>query len=206
MAELMQNAEGKMHKLTTRSRWPCLFAFCILHPALTTPPSFAQERHPFQRGVVAIEGAVAPLIEIWNLNGHREPMIEADASLWGAINDGLSVGVEFRHAFVIQHTPGSFVQGISPLFRWRFADTPAWSWFVEAGPGVSWSDLDTPPRGTRFNYLFQAGAGALRRVARNQHLVLAYRFLHLSNNHREGRDRNPDLEMMGLYAGWSFSF
>jgi hypothetical protein len=173
---------------------------------LCTSPVFAQERQPFQKGVVGIEGSVAPLVEIWNLNGHREPMIEMNASFWGAVTDRFSLGFEFRHAFVIQHTPGAFVQGISPLFRWRFADTPAWDWFVEAGPGASWSDLDTPPRGTRFNYLFQAGAGAMRRMARNQHLVLAYRFLHLSNNHREGRHRNPDLEMMGLYAGWTFSF
>ena len=76
----------------------------------------------------------------------------------------------------------------------------------EQGPGVSWSDLETPPRGTRFNYLFQSGVGAMRRMARSQQLVLAYRFLHLSNNHREGREHNPDLEMMGIYLGWSFSF
>ena len=169
-------------------------------------PAFAQEREPFQKGVVGIEGAVAPLIEIWNLNGHREPMVEVSASFWGAVSNHVTLGVEFHHSFVIQHTPGAFVQGISPLVRWRFVDGTAWDWFVQAGPGASWSDLDTPPRGTRFNYLFQAGAGAMKRMARSQHLVLAYRFLHLSNNHREGRERNPDLEMMGIYAGWAVSF
>jgi hypothetical protein len=169
-------------------------------------PARAQERQPFQKGVVGVEFAVSPLIEIWNLNIHREPIVDISASFWGAISDRFSLGIEFQHAFVIQHTPGAFVQGISPLFRWRFADQPSWDWFLEVGPGVSWSDLDTPPRGTRFNYLFQAGAGVMRRVARSQHLVLAYRFLHLSNNHREGRIRNPDLEMMGLYAGWAVSF
>jgi hypothetical protein len=181
-------------------------SWLLLGVLLAPTPAFAQERQPFQQGVVGIEGAVVPLIEIWNLNGHREPMIEMNGSFWGAVSDRFNLGIEFRHAFVIQHTPGAFVQGISPLLRWRFADRPAWDWFIEAGPGVSWSDLDTPPRGTRFNYLFQAGAGAMRRMARNQQLVLAYRFLHLSNNHREGRERNPDLEMMGLYAGWAFSF
>ncbi|HJU44905.1 MAG TPA: acyloxyacyl hydrolase [Vicinamibacterales bacterium] len=169
-------------------------------------PAVAQERQPFQQGAVGIEGAVAPLIETWNLNGHREPMIEMNAAFWGAVSDRFNLGIEFRHAFVFQHTPGAFVQGISPLLRWRFADTTVWDWFVEAGPGVSWSDLDTPPRGTRFNYLFQSGVGAMRRLARSQQLVLAYRFLHLSNNHREGRERNPDLEMMGIYLGWAVSF
>lgn len=174
--------------------------------ALLAAPAAAQERRPFQHGTVGIEAAVTPLVEIWNLNGHREPMLEVSASFWGAVSDRFLLGVEFQQAFVFQHTPGAFVQGISPLVRWRFADKPTWDWFIEAGPGVSWSDLDTPPQGTRFNYLFQAGAGAMRQVGRNQNFVLAYRFLHLSNNHREGRHRNPDLELMGAYFGYAFSF
>ncbi len=169
-------------------------------------PASAQDRQPFQEGVVGIEMAVTPLIEIWNLNVHREPMIGISASVWGAVRDRFSLGIEFQHAFVIQHTPGAFVQGISPLFRWRVGETTRWQWFVDGGPGVSWSDLETPPGGTRFNFLFQAGAGAMRQVARSQHLVIAYRFLHLSNAKREGRHRNPDLEMMGIHAGWAFSF
>jgi hypothetical protein len=178
----------------------------VILTLLCTPSAFAQEREPFQKGVVGIEAAVAPLIEIWNLNGRREPMAEINGAFWGAVSDRFSLGIEFHQAFVFQDTPGAFLQGISPLVRWRVADGPRWDWFVEAGPGFSWSDLDTPPRGTRFNYLFQAGAGAMRRMARSQHLVLAYRFFHLSNHYREGRERNPDLEMMGLYLGWAFSF
>jgi hypothetical protein len=193
----MQNAEGTMRKA---------IATTILLAVAHAVPAAAQDRHPFQHGTVGIEAAAAPLVEIWNLNGHREPMLEVSASFWGAVRDGFMVGVEFQHGFVFQHTPGAFVQGISPLIRWRFVDQPNWDWFIEAGPGVSWSDLQTPPRGTKFNYLFQAGAGAVRQVGRSQNVVLAYRFLHLSNNHREGREHNPDLEMMGLYIGWSFSF
>ena len=165
-----------------------------------------QSRDPFARGTVAAEFSFSPMVEIWNLNGRRELLVDVTAAMWGAIGRGFCLGVEFSHLRIFQQTPGAFVQGLSPLIRWRFADQPNWDWFIEAGPGASWSDLDTPPRGTRFNYLFQAGAGAMRQVAHNQHFVLAYRFLHLSNNHREGRERNPDLEMMGVYAGWSFSF
>jgi hypothetical protein len=166
----------------------------------------AQDRGPFQQGTVGIEFAASPLIEIWNLNAHREPMLEVSASFWGGLSERFAVGLEFHHGFVWQHTPGAFVQGISSLLRWRFADQPSWDWFLEAGPGVSWSDLDTPPNGTKFNYLFQAGAGVMRQIGSSQNLVLAYRFLHLSNGRREGLARNPDLEMMGAYAGWSLSF
>ena len=193
----MQNADANMRKA---------IATTILLAVAHAVPATAQDRQPFQQGTVGFEAAVAPLVEIWNLNGHREPMFEVSASFWGAVRDSFMVGIEFQHGYVFQHTPGAFVQGISPLFRWRFADQRNWDWFIEAGPGVSWSDLVTPPRGTKFNYLFQAGAGATRQVGRGQNFVLAYRFLHLSNNHREGREHNPDLELMGLYAGWTFSF
>jgi hypothetical protein len=185
------------------------FAFCLVPLALCltlAEPAMAQERDPFEKGAVGIEFGAAPLVEIWNLNGHREPMLEGIAAFWGAIRDGLAIGIEFQHGYVFQHTPGALVQGISPLVRWKIADRQAWDWFLQAGPGVSWSDLPAPPRGTRFNYLFQAGAGVLKRTGSSQHVLLAYRFLHLSNNHREGRAHNPDLEMMGIYAGWSFSF
>src|SRR5687767_10860524 len=84
---------------------------------LAATPAAAQERRPFHQGTVGIEAAVAPLVEIWNLNGHREPMLGVTASFWGAVSDRLMLGVEFQHGFVFQHTPGAFVQGISPLLR-----------------------------------------------------------------------------------------
>lgn len=197
-----------MQKTLSAANRARVLAVCLLPSALLVlaGPATAQDRRPFQRGTVGIEVAAAPLVEIWNLNGHREPMLEVNASFWGAVSDRFILGMQFQHAFVFQHTPGAFVQGISPLIRWRVADTPNWDWFAEAGPGVSWSDLDTPPNGTRFNYLFQAGTGAMRQIGDSQTFVLAYRFLHLSNNHRAGRGRNPDFEMMGVYAGWAFSF
>ena len=88
-------------------------------------------------------------------------------------------GIEFQHGYVFQHTPGALVQGVSPLLRWKMADRPTWDWFLEAGPGVSWSDLSTPPRGTKFNYLFQAGAGVMKQTGSHQHLLLAYPLLAL---------------------------
>lgn len=174
--------------------------------ALAAAPAAAQERDPFDRGTVGIEGAAVLMTEIWNLNGHREHMIEGSASFWGAVGKRVAVGIEFHHAFVVQRTPGALVQGLSPLVRLKLMDNPTWDWFAETGPGVSWSDVVTPPRGTKFNYLYQAGTGVIRRVGSSSHLVIAYRFFHLSNNGREGKILNPDFEMMGVYTGWSFSF
>ena len=165
-----------------------------------------QSRDPFARGTVAAEFSFSPMVEIWNLNGNREVLADGTAAMWGAIGRGFCLGVEFSHLRIFQPTPGAFVQGLSPLLRWRFVDRERWGMFADFGPGISWSDLPTPPRGTKFNYLFQGSAGVMRRVGGNSHALFGVRFLHLSNNHREGREHNPDLEMLGPFAGFAFAF
>jgi hypothetical protein len=169
-------------------------------------PALAQDRGPFDRGSVGLELGVAPMMEIFNINEERETVIEGTTGVWGAIHDRVAVGLEFHHLWVLQDAPGAFVQGVSPLVRFRLTKGSRWNWYAEAGPGVSWSDLATPVRGTKFNYLFQAGAGVLLRKGSNGHLLVACRFFHLSNHAREGKDHNPDLEMMGPYLAWSYSF
>lgn len=163
-------------------------------------------RDPFQKGSVGVEIGASPMVEVWNINEEHEQVIAGTAAFWGAIRNRIAVGIEFHHALVIQDAPGAFVQGLSGMIRFKLTDRPTWNWYAETGPGVSWSDLTTPVRGTKFNYLFQGGTGFMRRVGSNSHLVVAYKFFHLSNKGRAGRDHNPDLEMMGAYAGWSFSF
>ena len=169
-------------------------------------PAHAQDRDPFKKGSVGIEIGAAPMIEIWNINEEHEQVIDGTAAFWGAVANRIAIGIEFHQALVIQDAPGAFVQGVSQMIRFKLTDRPGWNWYAETGPGVSWSDLTTPVRGTKFNYLFQAGTGFMRRVGSNSHVVLAYRFFHLSNNGRAGKDHNPDLEMMGAYIGWSLSF
>lgn len=160
----------------------------------------------FTRGTVAVEFGFSPMTEAWNLNERHETLVEGTAAMWGAIGRSVCLGVEFSHLRVYQQIPDAFVQGLSPLVRWRFVDRERWEMFLEIGPGISWSDLPAPQRGTKFNYLFQTSAGVVRRVAGNAHAVIGFRFLHLSNNGREGRERNPDLEMLGPFAGFSFTF
>jgi len=176
--------------------------------ALTAAPAQGQQpsRNLFDRGATSIEFGVGLLDEAWNLNERREWLVTGSASLWWACLDRVAVGGEFQQARVFQRTPDAFVQGFSPLVRFEVIEREAWRIFVEVGPGVSWSDLEVPPRGTRFNYLFQGSAGLMRRIGRNASVTAAFRFLHLSNHFREGRDRNPDLEALGAYTGLSLSF
>jgi hypothetical protein len=161
---------------------------------------------PFDRGAISAEFGLGGLVEAWNLNAGREWLLDATASIWWAYANDVALGVEFRHTRIYQATPNAFLQGLSPLFRWRYLDRGSWGMFMEVGPGISWSDIETPPAGTKFNYLFQGSTGVLGRVGRNIHAFGAFRFLHVSNNGREGKNRNPDIEAMGGFGGVMLTF
>jgi hypothetical protein len=166
----------------------------------------APPQSPFDRGAVSVEFALGGLVEAWNLNREREWLLDATGSFWWAFGDDVALGAEFRHTRIFQETPNAFLQGFSPLFRWRYLDRDHWEMFMEVGPGISWSDIETPPAGTKFNYLFQGSTGLLLRVARNIHALAAFRFLHVSNSGREGKHRNPDIEAMGGFGGIALTF
>lgn len=183
-----------------------VIACCLLLLSTASVTDARQAGDPFERGRVSVEFGFSGMTELWNLNEQRESLVEVTAAFWGAVGKGVSLGVEFGHLRVFQPTTDALVQGFSPLVRWRCVEAGAWNVFVEGGPGISWSDLPTPPRGTKFNYLAQVSGGAMRRVGASGQLVMGVRLLHLSNNHREGRDRNPDFEMLGPFVGFAFLF
>src|SRR4029453_11023611 len=178
-------------------------AFSVALALLTAAPRAAQPAAdaPFARHATSLEFGAAVMQEAWNYNEAHEWLIEGSGSMWWAFKKGLAVGIEWQHVRVFQATPNAWVQGFSPLLRWRFVERPAWNTYVEVGPGISWSDRPAAPRGTVFNYLFQSEAGVMRRLTPSTHAVVAFRFLHISNNGREGLDHNPDIEALGLRAG-----
>ena len=63
-----------------------------------------------------------------------------------------------------------------------------------------------PDRGTRFNYLLEAGAGLTQPVGRRTSLLLKFRLLHVSNNSLKGPDHNPDIQAVGAQAGVAIRF
>ena len=138
---------------------------CLALTLLATTGTQADEQQPsvnlFDRGATSFEFGVGFLDEAWNLNERREWLVAGSGSIWWACSDRVAVGGEFQHARVFQRTPDAFVQGFSPLVRVELIERQAWRLYVEAGPGVSWSDLDAPPRGTKFNYLFQGSTGVI---------------------------------------------
>ena len=58
-----------------------------------------------------------------------------------------------------------------------------------------------PPRGTRFNYFIRSGIGIVWRAPNGLQLLGGVRWVHISNYGLAGRDRNPDIQALGISAG-----
>ena len=127
--------------------------------------------------------------------------------MWSAFKQGHALVVEF-HAFgVKQARPrAAFVNGIMPIYRVRLFEGEKTSMFVELGAGVSWSDTDVPPRGTKFNYLIVTSAGLTHKLSDQVYAIASARVLHLSNASLMGPNRNPDIEAVGGYFGVFIGF
>jgi hypothetical protein len=164
-------------------------------------------RGMFEKGSLGVEFGGALMIEAWNLNDRREWLADGSAAVFWSFSRRATLLVEFHATRVAQASSrNAFVNGFIPQVRWRLFDIPGGTLFGEFGPGISWSDTRTPPRGTSFNYLVQGTVGVTRRLGNRSHLVTGFRWLHLSNASREGRGRNPDIEALGAYGGLSLAF
>ncbi|HXG89199.1 MAG TPA: acyloxyacyl hydrolase [Vicinamibacterales bacterium] len=84
--------------------------------------------------------------------------------------------------------------------RWR---RPHFRPVIDLAVGLSDSTVAVPKRGTTFNYLIVGGAGVELPV-RAMTVDLGLRWLHVSNNGREGSGRNPDIQSLGITAGVSW--
>lgn len=143
------------------------------------------------------------LVEAWDFNGTPHDRL-AGGSLgvslpvhesWAAVLELLAMHV------VRQKPPDAALVGLSAMLRKRLTGGQRRSFVVEGGIGASYASVEVPDRGTRFNYLLEAGAGLTQPVSRRTSLLLKIRFLHLSNNSLKGPDHNPDIQALGAQAG-----
>jgi hypothetical protein len=161
----------------------------------------------FEKGSLGVEFGGALLVEAWNLNDRQEWLADGSAAVFWAFSRRATLLVEFHASRISQvSSRNAFLNGLVPLVRFRLFDIPGGTLYAEGGPGISWSDTVTPPRGTQFNYLLQGTVGLARRLGSRSHLITGFRLLHVSNAGREGRARNPDIEALGAYAGLSLAF
>jgi lipid A 3-O-deacylase len=76
---------------------------------------------------------------------------------------------------------GAYLFGLTPLLRYNIATGNRWMPFVDAGAGVSLTDIGRPDLSTVFEFNLQAGAGCDYFLKQNLALTLQYRYIHLSN-------------------------
>ena len=177
-------------------------------PAVEQPggPAGPEERPPgglFGSNGWNVEVSGQFLVEAWDLNVSKESLFGGTVGLGYALAERWQINAELSFVRVSQDTSYDvLLSAVSGIVRWRaYQDGPV-SIFLEIGPGVSYASDEVPAGGTRFNLVLQAGGGMTYRLVPRVNLVGGLRWLHLSNNGLNGRDKNPDIQALGMYLGW----
>lgn len=181
-----------------------LAAAVALLSAAAAPASAQDARHlddPFARGAWNFQLAAHTAVEIWNYNGNHEEMYGFVPGLSYGLSDAVAAVVTMPMYYVDQRGVDAALQGITFGLRSRLYRRGRVSIYFDFDVGVSYADTYTPPRGTRFNYLALGTVGAIVPIRRGLDLMAGARLVHVSNNGLAGRDRNPDIEALGLQIG-----
>jgi hypothetical protein len=137
--------------------------------------------------------------EAWDRNEATESlaggMVGIDRRVWRAI----AVRGEAVLLRVSQRGADAWLRGVTAGTRLRWPGARVRP-LIDVAVGVSDATSPVPPPGTRFNYLAVIGSG-IETSAGATRLTIAGRWLHVSNNGREGRARNPDIQSLGLVVG-----
>lgn len=92
---------------------------------------------------------------------------------------------------------------LAPMIRRRlFRATASCEPFVEVSTGPMWTTRRVPAATSRFNFISQAGFGAVLLPRRPMSVVVGYRFAHISNGGLA--PRNPGLNVHTLVIGTRF--
>jgi hypothetical protein len=150
-----------------------------------------------------LDAGAAGLVEAWDYNESREAIAGVTAGVDARVWKLLAVRTEGLVLHVTQSGRDAWLRGVTLGVRGRWHHTPLRP-FVELAGGISTTTAPVPPRGTSFNYLLVSGGGVAVPL-RGAALDLGLRWLHVSNNGREGRHRNPDIQSLGVTAAVSVS-
>lgn len=170
------------------------------------PRAAAQAGDPFARGSWSLEVASHAAFETWNYNISHEEMYAIAPGVTYGIREGLVLTAAAPLYYVAQRGVDAWMLGVTVGMRGRLWRRGRVTAYWEFAVGISEADTDTPPRGTRFNYLALGGAGATVRIRSGLHALVGMSWVHVSNNGLAGRHRNPDIEAVGPRAGISMGF
>ncbi len=165
------------------------------------PRAAAQSEDPFARRSWTLQLASHAAFETWNYNISHEEMFAIAAGVTYGIRDGLLLTVAAPLYYIDQRGVDAWMLGVTAGVRGRLWHRGPVTAYWEFAVGISEADTDTPPRGTRFNYLALGGVGATVRIRSGLHALVGMSWVHVSNNGLAGRDRNPDIEAVGPKVG-----
>ena len=98
---------------------------------------------------------------------------------------------------------GATLVGLAPFVRYNFVALHSrWVPFVEAGGGVSYTDIGRPDLGTDFEFNLQAGMGIEYFFCPNLAATLQARYLHISNASIESPDHGANAMVFLVGLAW----
>jgi opacity protein-like surface antigen len=94
--------------------------------------------------------------------------------------------------------------GLTPLIRYNFATRSRWMPFVDAGAGVSATNIEGPDLTGTFQFNIQVGAGTHYFLSDRTALTVQYRWLHFSNAHIREPNHGTNTQMFHAGVSWFF--
>ena len=171
----------------------------------TRSPSLPAD-DPFARRAWTLELSAHGALETWNYNTSHEEMLAFVPGITYGLGKGVTIKVGAPLFRVWQRGTDAYLLGVTAGVRSRVLRRGRYSIFWEFEVGVSEADTLVPPRGTRFNYLAEGGAGMTVQVRPGLHALAGLRWTHVSNNGLAGPSRNPDIEAVGPTLGVLIGF
>lgn len=138
--------------------------------------------------------------EAWDYNESKESLAGAIVGAHRRVWKALSVRAEGVLLRVAQAETKGWLRGFTLGTRTHFGVARIQP-FMDLGVGMSDATTPIPPRGTRVNFLAVAGGGVQVHMRERISLNVSARWLHVSNNGREGHGRNPDIQALGAVIG-----
>lgn len=111
------------------------------------------------------------------------------------------------HGFHVNQEAGNDTDGggASLLLRWHLINLDRFSFYLDGGGGLVWTQDPVPTGGTTYNYTARAGGGISWRLKEDVYLLGGARYFHLSNGNQHGRENNPSFDGVEYYLGVMFA-
>jgi opacity protein-like surface antigen len=94
--------------------------------------------------------------------------------------------------------------GLTPLIRYNFVTRSRWMPFVDAGGGVSATNIEGPDLTGTFQFNIQVGAGTHYFLSERTALTVQYRWLHFSNAGIKEPNHGTNTQMFHVGVSWFF--